>query len=119
VAKIGDRAGVPLGGGIERKARRAVCACETEVPPFDGAPADGPLVGPREHARSRHTSLHRGLELPVERLGLRDLAARRRSCVEPDLTEHERPVTSEMVEARQVAAHCSTALEEDAEREEV
>ena len=83
------------------------------MPAFDRSIADPPLVRPREHARARPT-LERGLELPVERLGLARLAAGAGDR-QPHLTEHQRPVTGEVLELRQVTPEIGAPLQEDIE----
>src|SRR5205823_7321191 len=112
-------AAVPRAGDVEGWASRTIRPGETEAPALDRLVAHRPLVGPGEDARARHTPLESRVELPIEHARLTELAGGTLLGVEANLTEHERPVTGEVLQPGQVATEVRLPFEEHVEGEEV
>src|SRR2546422_3333306 len=76
-----------------------------------------PLVGPREHEHAATPGGERRSHLPVERARLATLAVAQ--GVQAQLAHEERPVPSDVLQARQVRLEAVLRLEVDVEADEV
>src|SRR5439155_12333800 len=110
---LGER----LAYSIQRDLGRPVGARQAERPLADLLAVPIPLVGPREHEHAGATGGERRPYLPVERPRLSTLAMA--EAVEPELAHDERPVSCDVLQARQVRLEAVLRLEVHIEAHEV
>ncbi len=89
------------------------------MPFVDRVARNGPLIGPREDAAAGDAALERRLELPVERLGLPQLARVVSTRIDAHLSQHQRPAGRGVLQLCEVAVKRVPRFEKDVEGDEV